>query len=617
MRKFRGTLLAAVLLSGSSGGQDPSVRAFLDRTSVARGEQFTLSVEVSGKGASSAGEPRLPPMEEFAAFLGRRSSQQFRLVNGRMSTSRTFSFHFQATREGEFEIGAVQVQLDGNIHKSAPLRIRVGSGGRPVPTPPGRGRPDGTTSPADLFVQATADRERVYRNQALVVTYKIYTGVRISSYGISKQPETAGFWVEDYPQPRQPHTEGEVIGGRRYTVALIKKMALFPTGAGEKEVGPLVLECRVQTRGGSWDPFGSRDPFRGFFSSDIFGREVTRQVASNPLRVQVLPLPEEGRPPEFQGAVGDFSISGQLDPSEVKANEALSFKVRISGSGNLAGLSEPRIEFPSSFEAYPPKVEQQIRRDPGGISGEKTFEYVLIPRRPGPVRLEPVKLAYFDPDSDAYRISRAPELSVNVAPGDQLAEAAKAGLSRQEVKLLAQDIRFIKIGSGPFHKIGDSILTVTGFWIPFSLPLLCLLGAVGYRRHQMRLKGDVAYARARRARRVSRKRLAQARAHLDRGAEQEFYPAVGQALMGYLADKLNVAQAGMVGQEVKESLRARGVSEESLARYFDCLRICDLKQFAPSSSGREEMRDLMAGAREAVTRMEQELASRPEGRHAR
>ena len=617
MRKLCGTLLAAVLISGPVGGQDPAVRAFLDRTSVAVGERFTLSVEVSGGGVFGAGEPRLPSMEEFAAFLDSGSSQQFRLVNGRASMSRTFKFYFQATREGEFEIGAVQVQLDGKIHKSAPLRIHIGRGGRPVPTPPGRGRPTGPASQADLFVRATADRERVYRNQALVVTYKIYTGVRISSYGISKQPETAGFWVEDYPQPRQPHTEGEVIGGRRYTVARIKKMVLFPTGAGEKEVGPLVLECRVQTRGRSWDPFGSRDPFRGIFSGDIFGREVTRQVASNPLRVEVLPLPREGRPPEFQGAVGDFSISGQLDKSEVKANEALSFKVRISGSGNLAGLSEPRIEFPSSFEVYPPKVEQQIRRDPGGISGEKTFEYVLIPRRPGPVRLGPVQMAYFDPASDAYRISRAPEVPVNVAPGDQLAEAAEAGLSRQEVKLLGQDIRFIKIGSGPFHKVGDSILTVTGFWIPFSLPLLCLLGAVGYRRHQMRLKGDVAYARARRARRVSRKRLAQAQVHLDQGAGQEFYPAVGQALTGYVADKLNVAQAGMVSQEVKESLRARGVSEESLAGYFDCLRICDLKQFAPSSSGREEMRDLMAGAREALTRMEQELASRPEGRHAR
>ena len=616
MRKFCGTLLAAALLSGPVGGQDPAVRAFLDRTSVLVGQQFTLSVEVSGRGASGSEEPSLPPMEEFAAFLGRRSSQQFRLVNGLMSASRTFSFHFQAAREGEFEIGAVQVQLDGRVHKTEPLRIRIGGVGQPAPAPGGARRRAGTASQPDLFVRATADRERVYENQALVVTYKIYTRVRISGYGISKQPETAGFWVEDYPQPQQPPAEGEVIDGRRYTVALIKKMALFPTGPGEKEIGPLVLECRVQTRGGSWDPFRSRDPFRGFFSGGLFDREVSRQVASNPLRVQVLALPQEGRPPEFQGAVGNFSISGELDKSAVKANEALSLKVRISGSGNLAGLGEPRISFPSSFEVYPPKVEQQIRRDPDGISGEKTFEYVLIPRRPGPVRLEPVKLAYFDPDSDAYRVSRAPELSVQVAPGENLVEAAPGGLSRQEVKLLGQDIRFIKIGAGPFRRAGDSILTVPGFWIPLSLPLLCLLAAAGYRKHLTRLQGDVAYARAKRARRASRKRLAQAQAYLDRGAEKEFYPAVGQALTGYLADKLNLAPAGMVSQVVKESLRATGVSEESLARYFECLQICDLKQFAPSSSGREEMRDLMAGAREALTRMEQELAGRPEGRHS-
>lgn len=616
MRKFCGTLLAAVLLAGAAGGQDPTVRAFLDRTSVALGEQFTLSVEVSGQGASGAEEPRVPPMKEFAAFLNRGHSQQFRWVNGRMSASKSFSFHFQAIREGEFEIGAVQLELDGKVHKTAPLRIRIGGGGRPVPTPAGRDRSSGTASKSDLFVRATANRERVYQNQALVVTYMIYTRVRISGYGISKQPETAGFWVEDYPQPRQPRSEGELIDGRRYTVALIKKMALFPTGAGEREIGPLVLECQVQTRGGSWDPFGSRDPFRGFFSGGLFGREVTRQVASNPLRVQVLPLPQEDRPPEFQGAVGDFSISGELDKSEVKANEALSLKVRISGSGNLAGLSEPRVSFPSSLEVYPPKVEQQIRRDPDGISGEKTFEYVLIPRRPGPVRLEPVKLAYFDPDADAYRISRAPELSVQVAPGENLVEATAGGLSRQEVKLLGQDIRFIKIGAGPFRRAGDSILTIMGFWIPFSLPLLCLLAAAGYRKHLTRLQGDVAYARAKRARRASRKRLAQAQACLDRGAEKEFYPAVGQALTGYLADKLNLAQAGMVSQDVKESLRATGVSEESLARYFECLQVCDLKQFAPSSSGQEEMRDLMAGAREALTRMEQELAARPKGGHS-
>ena len=607
MKRICGVVLTAVLLCGWAGGQDPAVRAYLDRTSVFVGERFTLSVEVSGQGASGAVEPRLPPMEEFTAFLGRRSSQQYRLVNGRMSSSRTFSYQFQATREGEFEIGAVQVQLDGRVHKTAPLRIRIAGTGRPAPAPLDDRRPAGTAAQSDLFVRATADPERSYRNQALVVTYKIYTRVSVSSYGISKQPETAGFWVEDYPQTRQPQTDAEVIGGRRYTVALIKKMALFPTSAGEKEVGPLVLECRVRTRG------GSRDPFRGFFSGDLFGREVTRQVASNSLRVQVLPLPQEGRPPEFQGAVGSFSIAGQLDKSKVKANEALTYKVRISGSGNLAGLSEPRISFPSSFEVYPPKVEQQIRRDPSGISGEKTYEYVLIPRRPGPVRLEPVKLAYFDPVEGAYRISRAPELSVQVAPGDHLAEAAEGGLSRQEVKLLGQDIRFIKIGSGSFRKTGESLLTAEGFWIPFSLPLLCLLGAVGYRRHLTRLKGDVAYARARRARRISRKRLARAQAHLDQGAEKEFYQAVGQALMGYLADKLNAAQAGMVSQEVKESLRVRGIPEESLTRYFDCLQICDLKQFAPSSSGREEMRNLMASAREALTRMQQELASRPEG----
>ena len=577
-----------------------TVRAYLDRSSVRLGERFTLSVEISGSGSRSAENPELPEMEGFATFLGSGSSQQIQLINGRMLSSKTINYTFQATRVGDLEIGAIKVEAGGQVYETSPLKIEISQLSRRRSPSPGRSDQDAALPEGDLFVRAEVNKRRVYQNEAIVLSYKIYTRVNVSSYNISKQPGTAGFWVEEEPQQKQPSTSAEVIGGRRYTVATIKKMILFSTSSGTKIIDPIVLECEVKVRR------RSRDPFRGFFGDSLFGEVRRELVRSQELKVEVLPLPDEGRPADYDGAVGSFSVKSWIDKPDVKAHDAVTLKVRVSGAGNFSTLGQPEVPIPETFEAYPPKVSQRLKRTAQGLSGEKVYEYVLIPRSVGSQRIGAVELSYFDPSVAKYELARADEIVVDVVPGEE-SLSASPGMSKQELKLIGQDIRFIKSDPVTFRKVGASIFDRYTFWLPLLFPMACLAGALGYRRHLDRLSGDVAYARDRRAVRLARKRLGTARSYIGETTQREFFGEVGRALMGFLGDKLNIAEAGMVSDEVGRLLRRREVPGETVERYFECMKTCDLKRFAPSDASTSEMKDLLDKAEAAMVEVDRNL----------
>ncbi len=588
--------LAAVPLAA----QDLTVKAYLDRGSVRLGERFTLSVEIAGSGSRSAEDPELPEMEDFAAFLGSGSSQQIQLINGRVSSSKTTNFTFQATSVGDFEIGAIKVKLRRGVHKTSPLKIQVTQVSQPQGPSPKRFPQESFPSEGDLFVRAEVNKQRAYQNEAIVLSYKIYTRVNVSSYSISKQPGTTGFWVEEEPQQKQATTSAEVVGGKRYTVATIKKMILFPTSPGAKTISPLVLECEVKVRR------RSRDPFRGFFSGGLIG-EVRRQlVSSQELKVEVLPLPDNGKPVDFKGAVGAFSVKSWIDKPGVKAHEAVTLRVQVAGAGNFSTLTPPEVPIPTAFETYPPKLSQKLKPTVKGLSGEKVYEYVLIPRSVGSQRIGPVELAYFDPSAAKYNLARSDEIIIDVAPGEE-ALSASPGMSKQELKLIGQDIRFIKGDPATFRKVGATIFGHYTFWIPLLFPLACLAGALGYRRHLDRLSGDVAYARDRRAVRLARKRLGLARSYIGEATQREFFGEVGKALMGFLGDKLNIAEAGMVSDEVGRQLLQREVPQETVGRYFECMKTCDLKRFAPSDASISEMKNLLDEAEAAMVEVDRHL----------
>jgi hypothetical protein len=602
--------MLALAAAGIAPAQDLSVRTTVDQTVVGLNDQFTLSIEISGKGANSASDPQVPDLSAFASFLGSGSSQNISFINGRMSSSKVISCTFAATAVGKHRIPPVQVTAGGKTVSSAGIDIEIvqaQSGGTAGSSqaPAQQAAPVQGAGPAegDLFLRATVDKRQVFPNEPVTVTFKLYTRVNLSGLGLSKLPSTAGFWAEDFDMPQRPQPVEEILDGKKYTTLVVKKTALFPVASGAKTIDPMTLDCDVHVR------TRSRDPLADFFDDSFFyGKTVRKQVRSKPVAIDVLPFPEEGKPSDFSGLSGRFRISASADKASVKTNEAVTYRIAIEGDGNIRQIAAPKPAFPSDFEVYPPKTAETVTRSGGRITGKKTFEYVLIPRAPGDETLDPVRFSYFDPASRAYKTLQSETLRLKVEQGaGTYASPVSGGLSKEEVRLVGQDIRFIRTASPSFRRIGESGFPAAAFWAILLAPLGCLVAALFRRRHIDRLEGDVAYARGIRASGAVRRRLSAARALIRPEARKEFYAEAGRAIQGYLGDRLNIAEAGMLSEEVRTILASKGVSEQSIQGVFDCLSVCDMKRFSPDTATPDEMKHFFKTVETAIMRLEKEL----------
>ena len=584
-----------VVLGLPAQGLAQTVRAYLSQTEVLLNRQFVLNVEISGTQQLDEDPPVLPDLSAFAVYLGSGTSTSMQIVNGRTSLSLTFQHRFQATAEGTFEIGPVTVRAGGRDLRTEPLTIRITDG--PAPTSrAGPPRADGTVAPEDLFITATASKPRVYVNEPVIVEYRIFTRVDVDSYNITQQPGTTGFWVEELEDP-QARVEQVVRDGLQYTSAVVRRVALFPTGAGTKTLAPLTLETQVRVQRRSRSLFG--DPFGG-----LFGSRVPVVVGSNPVEIEVLPLPEEGRPDAFTGLVGRLEVSASIDRTDAETNDALTYRLEVSGTGNIRTLPEPELGFPSDVEVYPPDVSERVDPTEDGVRGSKIFEYVIVPRAPGQVTIPAVKLAYFDVDAGTYAAAASDPITLTVV-GDPV--AGPAGRFRTGVDLQRQDIRFIRIAIPGFRPVGGSLVRSAGFWAIVLVPMCAVAGAVAARRHQDRLTGDVAYARRRRAARLAKQRLARAESLRSPDRHRAFHAEVGRALQGFLGDKLNLAEAGLIRDEIRARLTSRGVAPGVIDAYLGCLEDCDRQRFAPTEPDTLAMQDMLTRAARAMTDLDQAL----------
>lgn len=572
-----------VIHAAPVSAQDVAARAYLSPgATVGVGRQFVLNVEITGT-QSIDRPPELPDLSDFADFLGTSQQSSIRMVNGRTSITVTLQNRYQALTEGTYRIPSITVRAGGRTLSTEPLDLTItagGSGGQGAPSSGGAASGgDGQVSDQDLFITAEPTKTHVLAGEPLVVEYRIWTRVDVSSYSITRVPEPQGFWVEDLTPEGQPQVEQLERNGQQYTTAVIRRVALIPTGAGLRTVEPIALDAQVRVR--------SRDPFDDFFGGSVFGgRSVRTSALSNPVTISVDPLPD-GRPSPFSGVVGNLRLTASVDRDSVASNEAVTLTVRASGEGHISAIPEPELDLPSDFEVFPPEVSESVSEFGPGLSGQKTFEYVLIPRAPGTRQLGPFRMGYYDLAAGEYRMAESGALSLNVS-GTPTGNAP-ALLGRSGVEQLREDIRFIHLGA-TLRPAGRIVFDGLGFWIVALLPLVAVAGALALRRHRDLLEGDVAYARGRRASRVARKRLAEARSLAGGSDRRAFYAEVARALRGLVADRLNLAEAGLQTGDLEASLRKRGVADETVRETLACLEHCDRQRFAPPTGdpGEEE-----------------------------
>ncbi|MGE5411249.1 MAG: BatD family protein, partial [Clostridiales bacterium] len=400
------------------------------------------------------------------------------------------------------------------------------------------------------------------KGEQVTVTYKLYTRYDISSPQISKLPTYQGFWSEELDGANRINFTTEVVNGKQFHVGVLKRAALFPTQTGELSVTPFELKIPVvvpkqRRRGGG-------DIFDEFFNDPFFnqGETVEYNAKSNTIKVSVLPLPSGNVPSSFSGAVGEYNFYASLDKSTVKANEPVTLKVNISGTGNVNLIDQPQIKLPSGFEKYDPKINTQVNRSGGTVTGQKTFEVLMVPRVQGQTKIEPVEFTFYNPKAKRYVTLRSPEFSLNVEKGDGSAQGAASGFNKEDVKLLGEDIRFIKTSTDDLSRQGGYTLFSFWFWTISILPLFALIGAVIWKRNNDRLSGNLELMKYQRAEKMAKNRLKSAKKSLEANSQKDFYSDISLALIGYLEDKLHIPKSQFTIDHALEVLKKNNVAPE-------------------------------------------------------
>ena len=427
-----------------------------------------------------------------------------------------------------------------------------------------------------LFARTSVSKNNPYQGEQIIVTYKIYTQVPISQFAIDKLPGNKGFWAEDLTAgQKQIKQYEETVNGRRYQVAEIRRGALFPQESGKLSIDPLDLNVLAMVQaprrrtGTVWDLFD--DPF---FNTT---QAVEYPLHTQRLAVNVKPLPQA--PDNFSGAVGHFSIKGGFTSDQVKSNEAISYKLTLSGHGNLMLVTPPSPQFPASFEVYDPQIDDNISKGDNGISGSRTFEWVVIPRSQGSFTVPAYQFVFFDPTAGRYVTLNIEAQHITVEKGKNTTLAG----GKNDVQLLINDIHYI-------HPI-STLSPLTGHetvGMPFLLGILIVIlltvAAILWGKRRQAQLGDIDGMRKKRATRMARRRLKKAALYLNGGDTNRFYEEIYRAIWGCLSDKYSIPLSQLNRDTVNACLLEKQVSEAQHSRIMNVLEQVDLARFAPTDA---------------------------------
>lgn len=581
---------------------------------VQAGKQFRLVYTINAEADNFVA----PEITDFAIIAGPSpaSSSSIQIINNQVTRTFSYSYTFTlaAYKEGRFTIPAAKVRSGGKQYTSNAVTIKV----NPATSPPsGTQTPQdqssqtpGTITSKDVFLRVTADKTNPYLGEQVVVTYRLYSRLPITNYHIEQSLAPPGFWAEDLMSDRsRPPQYTDIIDGIQYSVAEIRKAALFPQRTGNLRIEPLEMEivARVQQqtqRRRTGDPF-----FDSFFDDPFFGsrvQNVNHTLRSNALNINVKPLPVQNRPATFGGAVGDFSIQATVDKTELTANEPINLKVVINGKGNVRLIDKLNFQFPPTFEVYDPKITSDVRVSPTGVSGTRTLEYLIIPRSAGTFTVKPATFSFFNPARERYINLNTPEFTFRIIRGAGEDLAGTAIGDQQAIQYIAQDIRFIRQGPFRLQSIGTYFFGSARFYVFYISPLVLFGIFLIFLRNHIRNNRDVVRVRNRRATHIARKRLKQADEYIKLRISEKFFNELARALWGYLSDKFNIPLSELSLDTVRQRLEKRMVSPEIIQDFTAVLEQCEFARFAPGEKA-QTMEQLYAKALALITRIEKDL----------
>lgn len=561
----------ALLMAGTSSLAQVSFKASASKSTVARNEEFTVSFEVN------QATQRFTPPSFGRLRVTSGPNQSVSTVGGfgtPTSHTESISYTLRASKAGRYTIGSAGVIVNGKTYKSEPFVVTVSNSG-PQNTNP---KDPQAIAAKSVKIRINTSKTTVYQGEPVIASFDVYFKTQISAPRLLEEPDYTGFYKENIDPVRISSDGKRVLENQEFNYAVVNRRLLLPQRSGTFKLGNVDMNIPTSI------PSNQRD---------FFGRQVTRTinfVASTTFpSIMVLPLPESNKPSNFNGAVGQYKMDVDVSRSELTADESLTLKITLSGSGNIKLVEIPEPEFPSAFEAYDPKYSENIKTDINGMRGKKTFEYLLIPRYGGTYKIPAIEFSYFDTQSKKYKTLRSDnfELTVTGGPSQPKGSSTVGGFpssGKEDVKFINKDILFIKTKDSDLKLKGEKLFPPSGFYIGIFIPILGSLVMIVLFLFKNNRSEDQTKVKQGKAGKLATKQLLEAKKMLDLNDRDGFYLALSSALLGYFSDKLSLGKSQLNQDTIQEELLSRTVNKESISKAIDMMNRADLARFTSASS---------------------------------
>ena len=598
-------LLFLLALTGAPAlADEPNIRASADATRISQDDPVTLQITVVGD-AMSAEVVERPSSPDFRLIQGPNVSTQFSFLNGQASSKKVFGFIFFPLKTGKLSLPPVKLRVGGRIYTTAPVAVEVVTGALPKPrtrptdplqTPDPFDREE-EAQPADpgqeIFLRMEASSARVFVGQPVALNLMLYTRIQVVGADVEKEGKLEGFWVEnvDPPGQKRPPAERRTVNGREYFAQPLRRWVLFPMRAGAFPVEPWILKLMVEV------------PTRSFF---MMNRRTVLLRRTEPLAIQVDDFPAAGRPADFSGLCGIFTLESSLDKTRVAAGEGANLRVTVRGQGNLRSVPDlPLPEVPRA-KVYTPKTRDDVALANGTLRGSRTWEYVVIPLKEGRLELPALRLSFFNPATREYRSLSTPVLALDVTPGTVDTGALAAGAAGLPLSLKGRDIRYIATGPTLYRTAGEPVHRRPWFYPAFGALFLAAaaFAAVDERRRRQR-RDTRSWARSQAA--LQARRKLKACAKLGRkGFSEPFFQALDRLLQNYLEGRFGLNRIELTGTRLRQVLAEAGVDAAVIDELAALRELCEGSRYAPTALAQSDPAALLERARLLIARLEGE-----------
>lgn len=574
---------------------------------VSVGENFRLVYSIDTENAKNFSIGDIPDALEI--IIGPNTSRQISYVmtNGHTtgSSSITYTYILCATKNGTYTIPPAHITANGKRISSKSAKVKVSgespnTGGAPrmhddSDNHPGLQDAGTPISGNDLFIKVNANKRRVHEQEPILLTYKVYTRVDLTQLE-GKMPDLTGFHTQEIPLPQQKSFHIERVDGRPYKCVTWSQYVMYPQMTGKLEIPSITFNGTViqQNR--------NVDPFEAFLNGGSGYIEIKRAIKAPGMTIQVDPLPK--RPANFSGGVGKFNITAQLNKSEVKANEPITLRVIIGGTGNLKLVKQPQVKFPKDFDTYDAKITDKTKLTTNGVEGNMIYDFIAVPRNQGSYVIPPIEFVYYDIEANAYKTIKTQQFKLEIAKGDGNVNDAV-----DYSNLKDKDIHPIKEGDIEIQNINDVFYNSTAYWIILSLLFVVFASVLIIFRKRAIDNADITKLKVKKANRVATKRLKYANTLMLKNEHDKFYDEVLRALWGYVGDKLNMPVEQLSKDNIAERLTQRNVDQETTSMFIRAVDECEYNRYAPGDT-KGNMNQTFEAAMTAIIKIENVLSKK-------